>query len=62
MNKCIYYGNVYNEIELNNIVEIFTDEKSDNIESVYMIVKEYTHIKDNYYKVYGYNVSELILY
>lgn len=53
-------GNVYQKAQINEIVEVFTNE-SDLIESSYIIVKDYKHIKDNKYIIRGYNVTNLII-
>lgn len=53
-------GNIYQKAQLNEIVEVFTNE-SDLIESSYIIVKDYKRIKDNKYNIRGYNVTNLII-
>lgn len=53
-------GNVYQKAQINEILEVFTNE-SDLIESSYIIVKDYKRIKDNKYIIRGYNVTSLII-
>lgn len=53
-------GNIYQKAQINEIVEVFTNE-SDLIESSYIIVKDYKRIKDNKYIIRGYNVTNLII-
>ena len=53
-------GNVYQKVQINEIVEVFTNE-GDLIESSYIIVKDFKHIKDNKYIINGYNVTNLII-